>query len=383
MRGTMDDACGRKDTFFLCYFETTRACNLTCKYCMSRSARPPERKDLDTDEAKSLVLDELAKVSSNVAVAFSGGEHLLRSDAYELLAHAASLGMWSFVNTNGRLLVETDAVRRSLEATGGKLVFVLPVNSIDAEVNRSSRDDDISTVMRSAEICQKEGAEYFHILTISKENLGTLEKTTRFLKMTRVPMLRAPFVPRGEGEGFRHLMFDREDMRRTIHPSLTANPLSYISFTPFFASPEAMAEVWREHVVRIEGVGCQAGRSFAAVGAEGHVVPCVQLLDSGCMDANVRDKALSEIIREHPVFGELRSRTGLEGKCGRCRYRDTCGGCRALAYYANGDILAEDPTCFFEPEAPEDRSDLEGVQTAQLGKFLEYLKYNRPWNELF
>lgn len=372
-----------KDTFFLCYFETTRACNLACKYCMSRPASPPRRKELDTDEAKSLVLDQLAGVSSNVAVAFSGGEHLLRPDAYELLAHAAGLGMWSFVNTNGKLLVETDAVRRSLDATEGKLIFVLPVNSIDAEVNRSGRDDDISTVMKATEVCHNEGAEYFYILTISKENLGTLEKTTKYLRRTQVPMLRAPFVPRGAGERFRELLFDRDDMRGTIHPALTANHLSYISFAPFFASPEVMAKAWRDQEVRIEGVGCQAGRSFAAVGAEGNVVPCVQLLDSRCMDANVRDRPLSEIVAEDPLFKALRSRTGLKGKCGDCRYRDTCGGCRALAYYHTGDIMAEDPTCFFEPEDGETRSELEEEQTAQLRKFVEYVKYNEPWNRLF
>ena len=372
-----------KDTFFLCYFETTRTCNLACRSCMSRKASPPGRNELDTDEAKSLVLDELAKVSSNVAVAFSGGEHLLRADAYDLLAHAASLGMWSFVNTNGKLLVETDAVRRSLEATGGKLIFVLPVNSIDAELNRASRDDDISTVTKAADVCQREGAEFFYILTISKENLCTLEKTTKYLRRTQVPMLRAPFVPRGAGAEFRELVFDRDDMRDTIHPALTANPLAYISFTPFFASPEAMEKAWKDNGVRIEGVGCQAGRSFAAVGAEGNVVPCVQLLDSACMDANVRDRPLSETIAQGHVFEALRSRTGLKGKCGRCRYRDTCGGCRSLAYYQTGDILAEDPTCFFEPEDRETRSEIEEEQTAQLRRFVEYVRYNEPWNRLF
>ena len=372
-----------RDHFFLCYFESTRRCNLKCPYCMSRLQGPPAGKELDTDEAKSLVLDELAKVSSNTAVAFSGGEHLLRPDAYDLLAYAARLGMWSFINTNGKLLVETDAVRQALRATEGRLMFVLPLNSTDVELNRATRDDDISTVMQAAETCRKEGVEYFFIVTISRENLSSLSKTIKFLKRTRVPMLRAPFVPRGAGRQFMHLLFNREDMRDKIHPALTANPLAYISFTPFFASPEKMAETWREFDVKIEGLGCQAGRTFAAVGAEGGVAPCVQILDSGCVRGNVREKPLSEIILDDPVFKALRSRAELKGKCGRCRYRDTCGGCRALAYYHSGDILAEDPTCFFEPENAETRSDLEEVQTAKLGKFIEYLKYNEPWNRLF
>ena len=54
-----------------------------------------------------------------------------------------------------------------------------------------------------------------------------------------------------------------------------------------------------------------------------------------------------------------------------------------MAYYHNGDILAEDPTCFFEPADADTRSDLEEEQTKQLMKFVEYIKYNEPWNVLF
>ncbi len=371
------------DRFFLCYFETTRRCNLQCPYCMTRTDHPSPGGELSTDEAKTLVLDELAKVSSNVAVAFSGGEHLLRADAYELLAYAARLGMWSFINTNGKLLVETDAVRKAVQATDGRLVFVLPINALDPQTNQASRDDGPATVLEAADICLKQGAPYFFLVTISKQNLAGLEQTIRFLRLTGVPMLRAPFVPRGAGQKFRHLSFDATDMRDIIHPALTANPLAYISFTPFFASPQAMEEQWRRYDVQIEGLGCQAGRSFAAVGAEGHIVPCVQLLDSGCTNANVRHQPLSEVITASPLFTALRERTQLKGKCGNCRYTQTCGGCRALAYYHSGDILGEDPTCFFQPDGPGTRSDLEQEQTEQTDRFLRFLKCGEPWKSVF
>ncbi|MHC5036509.1 MAG: radical SAM protein, partial [Planctomycetota bacterium] len=290
-----------RDDFFLCYFETTRRCNLTCRYCMSRPETAPAGTELSTEEAKTLVLDELAKVSTHTAVAFSGGEHLLRPDAFELLAHAAKVGLWSFVNTNGKILVETDAVREALRATDGRLIFVLPINSIEEKVNRESRDADLAMVMEAAEICRREGAEYFFILTISKENLLTLEKTITFLKRNQVPMLRAPFVPRGAGCRFSELFVDRDDMQAVIHPALSANPLAYISFTPFFISPERMNEIEKSQLLNIQGFGCQAGRAFAAVGAEGDVVPCVQLLDSACVRGNVRDLSLAKLLSEDSV----------------------------------------------------------------------------------
>lgn len=371
------------DRFFLCYFETTRRCNLRCAYCMARNGRNSPGTELSTDEAKALVLDELVKVSSNVAVAFSGGEHLLRPDAYDLLAYAAGKGIWSFVNTNGKLLVETDAVRKAVRATEGRVVFVLPLNALDAETNRVSRADGPETVLRAADICLKHGAEYFFLVTLSRQNLAGLDRTVRFLKLTGVPMLRAPFVPRGAGQEFRELLFDASDVQSVIHPVLTANPLAYISFTPFFASPEEIEVQRRRFDVRITGFGCQAGRSFAAVGTEGQVAPCVQLLDDGCVCGNVRHQPLSGVIHASHLFTVLRERTGLKGKCGQCRYTQTCGGCRALAYYHSGDVLGEDPTCFFQPSCSETRSDLEELQTAQLGRFLEFLKSSEPWKSIF
>ena len=261
--------------------------------------------------------------------------------------------------------------------------FVLPLNSTDVELNWKSRDDDISTVMKAAAICQEKGAEYFFIVTVSGENLETLKKTMSYLKMNRVPVLRAPFVPRGAGAEFPELLFDRPQMEQYIHPALTANHLAYISFTPFFASPEEMEAIWEKNEVKIDGLGCHAGQAFAAVGAEGGIVPCVQLLDSDATRGNVRERPLSEVYFNDPVFKALRERSSLKGKCGRCRYRMSCGGCRALAFYHSGDILGEDPTCFFEPACPEDICPLEEKQTEQVAKFVDYVKYTEPWNALF
>jgi radical SAM protein with 4Fe4S-binding SPASM domain len=368
-----------KGPFFLCYFETTRRCNLHCTCCMTRRPVAGDGNELSTEEAKRLVLDELAAVTDNAAVAFSGGEHLLRPDAYELLAYAAGKNLWSFVNTNGRLLVETDAVRRAAGATKGRIIFVLPLNSVDAGTNRTSRDDDPATVLQAAEHCKKANVSYFFILTISKGNLSTLPDTMRYLKKSGVPMLRSPFVLRGDGAACRDLLLNAGDMEQLVHPALTGNHLSYVSFTPFFASPEIMQGASRLLGVSIAGLGCQAGRSFAAVSAEGDVTPCVQLLDSSCVCGNVRDEPLSAIIRDAPLFRALRERAALKGKCGRCRYRDTCGGCRAQAFYQTGDVMGEDPTCFFEPAGPSTRCPLERTQTAQAGRFFLYIKGNAPW----
>ena len=83
--------------------------------------------------------------------------------------------------------------------------------------------------------------------------------------------------------------------------------------------------------------------------AEGDVSPCGVLIDE-LRCGNVREKSFQRIIDESDDFQRVLDRDQLQGKCGRCRYQYTCGGCRALAWYHHGDLMAEDPTCFFEPE---------------------------------
>jgi hypothetical protein len=62
--------------------------------------------------------------------------------------------------------------------------------------------------------------------------------------------------------------------------------------------------------------------------------------------------SFAEAWRASPVFRQLRS-GDLGGKCGRCGYRELCGGCRARAYADAGDILAEDASCAYEPTGDE------------------------------
>ncbi|MBX6772883.1 MAG: hypothetical protein IRY83_14225 [Chloroflexi bacterium] len=49
------------------------------------------------------------------------------------------------------------------------------------------------------------------------------------------------------------------------------------------------------------------------------------------------------------MFRSLRDPGLLKGKCGRCAYRDVCGGSRARAYAMTRDYLAAGPACAFMP----------------------------------
>jgi radical SAM protein with 4Fe4S-binding SPASM domain len=92
--------------------------------------------------------------------------------------------------------------------------------------------------------------------------------------------------------------------------------------------------------------GCLSGNGFCFVSHVGDVCGCGFLpLSVG----NVRDHGFTALYREAPLFEAFRDPDRLGGACGACEYRSLCGGCRARAYAATGDPLAEEPDCAYEP----------------------------------
>ncbi|NQT86749.1 SPASM domain-containing protein, partial [bacterium] len=65
---------------------------------------------------------------------------------------------------------------------------------------------------------------------------------------------------------------------------------------------------------------------------------------------NVRERPLSEIWSDesNPLLAKLRSKTEhLTGRrCGQCRFKTGCGGCRIRAEVVHGDTWGDDPACF-------------------------------------
>ena len=70
---------------------------------------------------------------------------------------------------------------------------------------------------------------------------------------------------------------------------------------------------------------------------------CIADADQFALDA------FADIWQHADVFTALRDYDRLKGKCGPCEFKRVCGGCRARAYEATGDFLAEEPLCSYVP----------------------------------
>ena len=90
---------------------------------------------------------------------------------------------------------------------------------------------------------------------------------------------------------------------------------------------------------------CPCGVQYCRITPDGKLTACPYLpVPAG----DLRTQPFGEVWLSSELFRGLRNGT-LGGKCGACEYRKLCGGCRARAYALEGDYLAADPSCAFEP----------------------------------
>ena len=92
---------------------------------------------------------------------------------------------------------------------------------------------------------------------------------------------------------------------------------------------------------------CPCGTQYCRITPDGKVTPCPYLPE---VAGDLQTHTFAEIWRSAPLFRQLRE-GALGGKCGACDYRKLCGGCRARALALEGDVLAADPSCVYEPTA--------------------------------
>lgn len=336
------------------YFEATRRCNLRCDVCMASSnvparVRASRRRELNAEEIDRLVL-ATARALGVTTIVWSGGEFLLRPDALELLRRARRRGYRSSVCTNG-VRVDRERLLAVREAAGDDVVISVGINSLDAS-NADTRNAGADVALAVLDLCERLRMRRHVVVDVGRHNMHTLGRTLDFLAERRIPFNRSPFTARGSGAAhFSRLRPSAEDMERHIHPHLRRHAFGYVSYTPFFLAPERHERHSKGRrnvtVPQFPSVGCWVG-TWLAINAEGDVAPCAILLDE-LSTGNVRERPLPDLVAESPIFRRILDRSRLGGKCGRCRYRFVCGGCRAMAFFTHGDFLAEDPTCFFEP----------------------------------
>jgi radical SAM protein with 4Fe4S-binding SPASM domain len=325
----------------------TRRCNLACAHCYI-AAGPAETAagELPTGDCHRVV-DEILAVNAAPMLILSGGEPLLRADLEEIAAHAAEDGATVVVGTNGTGL--TDARIASLRAAGVRGVAV----SIDSL--RSSYHDRFrhgrGALEETREAVGRLRAARLDVViqtTVTRGNRAELESLVEWAAEQGAVSFNCYFlVATGRGAAL-------GDLPPAEYEAVLADLARWEGahrgrmMVRAKCAPHFMRHVRARDpdspVLNYE-TRCPCGTQYCRITPDGKVTPCPYLPE---VAGDLQHASFGDVWRTAPLFQRLRGGT-LGGKCGVCEYRQVCGGCRARAFALEGDILAADPSCAYEP----------------------------------
>jgi AdoMet-dependent heme synthase len=336
-------------------WELTRSCNLACTHCRASAERGPYPGELSTGECRR-VMDEIAEVGKPVII-LTGGEPLLRFDVFDLARYGSSKGFRMVMATNGTLISEDNV--KEMRASGIQRISV-SLDGPDAETHDAFRKvkGSFEGSIRGIERAKRGGLEFQINTTITQANLRLVPDILRLaVDLGAVAHHIFLLVPTGRGKELKHQEITAAEYEETLHwfyEQREKVPLQlkatcaphYYRILRQRAAQEGKKVTADRFGLDAMTRGCLGGIAFCFISHIGQVQPCGYLeLDCG----KVRQKSFQEIWKESDVFKRLRNTEGYHGKCGRCEFRKVCGGCRARAYEASGDEMAEEPYCVYEP----------------------------------
>lgn len=322
-------------------WNTTNACNMYCDHCY-RDAGCKATDELNTVEAKTL-LDQIAKAGFKIMI-FSGGEPLMRPDIVELVAHAKSLGLRSVFGTNGTLI--TLDMARKLKAAGA-MGMGISLDSLDKEKHNTFRKfpNAWEGAVQGMRNCREAGLAFQIHTTVMDWNEHEIEAITDFAVAEGAVAHHFFFlVPTGRAQSI-----ETESLRATAYEEVLTRIMKKQQEVDIELKPTCAPQFVR--IAKQMGMdlrfqrGCLAGTSYCIISPRGKVQPCAYLnMELG----DVRETPFDEIWKNNKVLQELRT-LDYKGGCGKCNYKQSCGGCRArAAFYNEGDYMAEEPWCVYQ-----------------------------------
>jgi radical SAM protein len=341
------------------YWEVTRACDLACRHCRAQAAPDPDPGELSAAEGLRL-LERLAGFGPPLPhLILTGGDPLKRADLFALIAAAGGLGFEISVAPSGTPRLTTEAIVQ-LKAAGVDTI------SLSLDGSDAGRHDGLrgmpgcfDRTVQAARACAGVGLPFQGNTLVSAETLDDLEAICGLasdLGATRWSLFFLITVGRGtvlspispsECEG----LFARlADWMRPGGPMITTTEAPHLRrYAVDHSRRAALGEGAPLEGSLGHAAGVRDGSGIMFISHTGVIYPSGFLpLSAG----SVRTEDPVTIYREAGIFRALRRPDLFGGRCGRCEYRDPCGGSRARAYAATGDPLAEDPLCVYESAAP-------------------------------
>lgn len=342
----------------LVYWEITRACDLACRHCRAAAIAERDPRELTTVEGEELLERIRSFGERGVHLVLTGGDPLKRPDLYSLIDYAARLGLTVSVAPSSTNLLTRDVFEHFKD--GGIESISLSLDGSTPEKHEGIRviPGCFTRTLDTAWDALRAGLRLQVNTLVTAETLPDLSdiyELLRSLPLMRWKLFTLIGVGRGrtlneptpeECESLHHWLC--EISKDSPFPLATTEAPHFrrVALTRMRARGVPLAAIEKSPVGR--GFGIRDGNGIMFISHTGAVSPSGFLpLSAG----NVRSADVVKLYRNSDLFRSIRSTRLFQGKCGRCEFKEICGGSRARAYARHGNPLESDPLCAYEPAA--------------------------------
>jgi radical SAM protein len=344
---------------FLVIWETTRACALACVHCRAEAIPQRDPRELTTDEGRALIDRVAAFGDAPPLLVLTGGDPLRRPDIVDLVAHGTGRGLSVSLTPSGTAAVTQARLRALHEAGLARLAVSLDgATAATHDAFRGvvgSHRHTLAIVERARAL----GLPLQINTTVCRQTAADLPALSRQVGELGAVLWALFFlIPVGRAQAEQALAADEIERALEWAADLAGQAPFGIKTTeaPHFhrilaqhrqaRGGRAPRSAHGPDRIRRAGRAVTDGNGVVFVDHTGTICPSGFLpLPAG----NVRHDDLVAVYREAALFTALRDPARLGGRCGRCEYRDACGGSRSRAYALAGDPHAEDPGCAWQP----------------------------------
>lgn len=284
----------------------------------------------------------------------TGGDPLKRSDIYELVEYAVGLGLKVSITPSATPLVTREAICRLRDAGISRLA--ISIDGADAETHDTNRGvrGSFERSLEILRVARELGVETQINTTLTPANFQQIEAMAECFSEFEIALWSVFFlIPVGRAGQMPRLTADQceQAFARIWAQSKLQRYMIKSTEAPHYRRYAIQNQIpsHGDHNSRpraFVAAGVNDGKGVMFVSHTGLIHP-TGFLPVVCGVFPLQ--SVVQVYQDSGIFRALRDSDRLEGKCGKCEFRNVCGGSRARAYAVTGNMFAQEPDCNYVP----------------------------------
>jgi radical SAM protein len=352
----------------LVFWETTRACLLSCLHCRASAITDSLPKELSTEEGYKLIDAVRSFGKPYPTIIFTGGDPPMRKDLFELLGYALRSGVSFAVSPAATPLLTKNTLARLKEARLASLSVSLDGSSPEVHDAIRGQPGTFERTIEAISNALQIGIKVQVNTAIMKRNFRDLPDILHLIRGLGISTWELFFLVKvGRGESLEDLSPEENEgvcnfLYEASHYDLIVRCVEAPFIRRVVKQRKEAGRYWDQHanyqtlhsrLVELEGFprpksvstiatkGTLDGDGIIFVGYDGTISPGGLIpINLG----NVREDDIVYLYQNNKILTNIRERR-FNGRCGVCEFKEICGGSRARAFSLSGDPLSSDPAC--------------------------------------